>query len=173
MQIVTNVTIRHAMSAGHMWVFMSQLIGILMSFTPMALSYALHDLPTDLDQLSTIGGYSSQVITIYIKYVTISGLKIHGRPKIWHTCPVYVCHYWVFGSHIYQRTGCSNKYRCITKYDSPCQWQWFQWLPCTYYSIFFTFKSISLSDIEPFILQSLPCNKLLWKMLEKMNLHFL
>jgi hypothetical protein len=33
-------------------------VGILMGFTPMALSYALHDLLTDLGQLSTIGGYS-------------------------------------------------------------------------------------------------------------------
>jgi hypothetical protein len=64
------------MSAGHLWVFMSQLVGILMGFTPMALSYALYDLPTDLGQLSTIDGCSSQVLTIYIKYVTISELRI-------------------------------------------------------------------------------------------------
>jgi hypothetical protein len=32
--------LRHAMSVGHLWVFMSQLVGILTGFTPMALSYA-------------------------------------------------------------------------------------------------------------------------------------
>jgi hypothetical protein len=37
----------------------------------------------------------------------------HWRSKIWHTCFVYVCHYWVFGSYIYQRTGHGNKYRLL------------------------------------------------------------
>ena len=74
--VSSSVALRHAMSVGHLWVFMSQLVGILMGLTLMALSCALHDLPTDLGQLSTISRYSLQVLTIYIKYVTILRLKI-------------------------------------------------------------------------------------------------
>jgi hypothetical protein len=50
--------LRHATSAGHSWVFMSQLMGILTSVTLMDLSHAFPNLLMDLGQLSAIGVYS-------------------------------------------------------------------------------------------------------------------